>query len=277
MSREIILVTPEHVELKFEVAGVGSRFVAMLLDTLWQVLATTLLVVVVVVIPGAAALFDDLSSWVIAALVLLLFSLWTGYFLFFETRWNGQTPGKRSAGIRVIRDTGHPLDFRSALLRNVLRAVDSLPGMYAIGFVSVFFSPQYRRLGDYVAGTLVVKTQRKPERRPAKATPAVPESAPESPLMSGVPAQAAAPAELRQCLLPPEATPHLQSIKAEEYRAIRHFLQRRPDLEPQVARSLARRLADPLAIRLQIDPASIGDPVAFLEAVGTEWAQRRIR
>lgn len=266
MSREITIVTPEHVELTFELAGIGSRFIAMLLDTLLLVLATIVIVLAAIGTTNIEKQINSPQTWVIAVLIFILFSLWQGYFLFFESTRNGQTPGKKTAGIRVIRDTGHPLDFRSALLRNVMRAVDGLPGIYGVGFVSIFLSPQYRRLGDYVAGTLVVKTQVKQ----APVTMPTPEDIPNV-------SDDESPTEMQTAsLLPQEALPYFNKITRDDYRAMRHFLDRKNDLDGNIADALARKIAAPLALKLQLDPEQIEDPAAFLESISREWERRMV-
>ncbi len=267
MSREIAILTPEHVELKFELAGLGSRFFAIFLDSLTQSLFVVVVGIVLVSISYVehlnAALsreFDQMSPWFIAFILLLLFSLWTGYFLYFEIAENGQTPGKKWAGIRVIRDSGHPVDFRAALLRNLMRSVDVLPVCYIVGAISIFASPQCRRLGDYVGGTLVVKTRSKQER------PQAPETLTDT----------VNPAQPAGYYLPDEALACLSSVTKEDYRAVRHFLDRRWDLQPTVATSLALKLVKPLAVKVQIDPETIGNPVEFLEGLTSDWERRMV-
>ncbi|MCE5315544.1 MAG: RDD family protein [Armatimonadota bacterium] len=261
MARETVIMTPEQVEVRFELAGIGSRFIAVMLDTLLQALVMIIIILTLTLGMGGAVWLDALgsaSSWIYAVIIILVFVITGGYFLFFEATRNGQTPGKKSVGIRVIRDTGHPIDFRAALLRNIMRIVDSLPGAYGIGIISVFFSPQYRRLGDYVAGTLVVKVGR-----------------PEMAAISSETIIKAGMADSRiQTLLPPEAMPYLGTIPKEDYRAIRHYLNRKLELEPAVALDLAKRLSSSIAFKLKLDPAQITDVAAFLEAVSIEWERR---
>jgi uncharacterized RDD family membrane protein YckC len=267
MAQEVTIMTPEHVELRFELAGIGSRFIAVLLDTLLQALALTAILLAMGLGLGGLSMFDRLtnaSAWVMAILTLVLFVILSGYFLYFEATRNGQTPGKKSVGIRVIRDTGHPIDFRGALLRNVMRTVDSLPGAYGVGIVSVFFSPQYRRLGDYVAGTLVVRVAPPMVQRPE---PAAAAAAPTF--------QSATPVE-NAYTIPTEAMPYISSITKDDYRAVRHFLDRKRELEPGVATELAKRLAAPIAQKINLEQSQISDPAAFLEAVGVEWEKRVI-
>ncbi len=260
MDREVVIMTPEQVELRFELAGIGSRFIAILVDSLLQALIA-IVIWVALALGGVVWLsqLEDvaaLSPWIIAVIILVYFVLFSGYFLYFEAARNGQTPGKKYADIRVIRDTGHPIDFRAALLRNVMRIVDSLPGAYGIGIISAFFSPQYRRLGDYVAGTLVVKVGRVPDAVTASPKPA---------------STAYTAVAQTSTVLPTEAIPNISRISKDDYRTLRHFLNRRSELQPFVARDLAMNIAQPLARTLAIEPSQIGDPLAFLEAVGREW------
>lgn len=271
MTNEITIVTPEQVELKFELAGLGSRFVALLTDSLIQGLVTFAVSMILFAVPDIGpAWMNTMSPWVIAIYMLLLFALWGGYFLFFEAFWNGQTPGKKSIGIRVIRDSGHPVDFRSALLRNMMRLVDSLPGMYGVGMLSIFLSPQYRRLGDYVAGTLVVKTQQKPKA--AKNVRMRNEY--QSAVNTQVPVESGAP--VGEPLLPMEAMPYVASITKDEYRAVRHFLDRQWELDQKTSLDLSAKIADPLMKKLHIEPGMITDKVLFLHNLSVEWERRMI-
>ncbi len=274
MSREIKILTPENVELEFELAGLGSRFLALLVDTLLQTLVSGALFLIVLAVTssviglGMEESLGHLSPWVVAVLILIFFALWSGYFLFFEALKNGQTPGKKSVGIKVIRDTGHPLDFRGAVLRNLMRAVDALPGMYAIGALSAFISPQYRRLGDIVGGTLVVKVRKEEWTAPTATRPVTSEQSDQP--SAGITTQPTS-------SLPDEALANLHLVTKDDYRAIRHFLDRRRELQPAVANSLAEKIVEPLITRLNMDPDRIGQPVTFLEAVAAEWERRMIR
>lgn len=96
------------------------------------------------------------SPWILALLVLGIFLIYYGYFAAFEAIWNGQTPGKRIIGLRVIHASGRPVSVFEAVLRNVVRLVDQLPGIYAVGIVTVFLTERSQRLGDVAAGTVVV-------------------------------------------------------------------------------------------------------------------------
>ena len=157
---KLTIDTPEQIALEFPLAGAGSRFLALAIDSFVQIAILAVLGLV-----GLIALwfrsrgFQSLATWVAATLVLLGFLLYYGYFAAFEALWGGQTPGKRAVGLRVISVTGQPITTFDALLRNLLRIVDQMPGIYAVGVLSIFFTSRNQRLGDLVAGTVVVQEQ----------------------------------------------------------------------------------------------------------------------
>jgi uncharacterized RDD family membrane protein YckC len=149
--------TPEQVALEFSLATIGSRFLAVAIDTIIQIAcAIVLLLVVAAGIWATGALGLAARPWVLAVLVIGGFVIYYGYFAVFETLWNGQTPGKRMIGLRVIHASGRPISAWEAILRNVVRLVDQMPAIYAIGIVSVFVTERSQRLGDLAAGTVVV-------------------------------------------------------------------------------------------------------------------------
>jgi uncharacterized RDD family membrane protein YckC len=273
MPATITIVTPENVEIRYELAGIGSRSLAAIVDILIQVLVLVILVYIFTSL-GAHGLRlpETLSPWVAGAAIILLFGFFWGYSIFFETRWSGQTPGKRWLRLRVIKDGGYPIDFRAALIRNLMRYVDWLPSLYAVGVVSIFFSRDYKRLGDFVAGTLVI--QEATGRRGAHAERS------EVGLATGrevqvPPLRPVAPSPARP--VAPEGLPpfDVSRVTRAEYQAIRHYLDRRAAL-PALARDrLAQKLAAPLAAHLQWREAEErpNDPNAFLEAVAL-WYER---
>jgi len=176
-SDKLTIDTPEQIVLELPLAGIGSRFLAFAFDTLLQFGAGV--VVFLVFLFGVFVVSRSRSfhwlSWGIAILpqyillpllILFFFSLYWGYFALFEIAWNGQTPGKRKAGIRVIKDTGRPLTAFEAVARNLFRAVDGLPGMYGVALITMMLNRQHRRLGDFVAGTVVVHDRPMQEVRP---------------------------------------------------------------------------------------------------------------
>ena len=152
--------TPENVAFGYQVAGIGSRFLASLLDTLIVGLLQVVIVIVLTLIIRAfdgSAFSDQISAWVYAIFGLVAAVFYWGYYVFFEMLWNGQSPGKRWVGLRVIRGDGTPITLSESLIRNLARLVDFLPAAYGVGIVTMFIDKQSRRLGDLAAGTLVVQ------------------------------------------------------------------------------------------------------------------------
>src|SRR5580658_331155 len=145
--------TPEQLRLDFAVAGIGSRFLALAIDTLIQIAV----LIATIVLVGILGVGGQRSVWVIALASAGFFLLFYGYFAFFEILWNGQTPGKRAIGIRVVKDSGRPLTAAESIGRNLLRTVDQLPFFYAVGIVSAILTSGNKRLGDLVAGSMVVR------------------------------------------------------------------------------------------------------------------------
>jgi uncharacterized RDD family membrane protein YckC len=151
--------TPENVAFGYQIAGLGSRFVATLLDTILIGLLQAMVVLVATLLINvldSSVLSDRLSAWIIAIFGVILSLFYWGYYVFFEMLWNGQSPGKRWVGLRVIRADGTPLTLSEALIRNLVRIVDFLPVAYGVGIIAMFIDKQSRRLGDLAAGTLVV-------------------------------------------------------------------------------------------------------------------------
>ena len=159
---QLNIETPEQVDLRFPIAGIGSRFLAVLTDSVIKIVALLLLIFGFVLIfssvkttPGMPA-SDTAVKWFIAAIVLFLFMVQWAYYSLFEAFWNGQTPGKRLLKIRVIKDSGRQISLFEALARNLLRVVDWFPTLYLVGVISMLCNKEQKRLGDFVAGTIVV-------------------------------------------------------------------------------------------------------------------------
>ncbi len=170
--------TPEQIALELPLAGIGSRFLALVIDTLIQFIIYFVGIIVI----ALATLGSFAINWVPASIapaffVILVFCVYWGYFALFEIFWKGQTPGKRYAGIRVMKESGRPINAFEAITRNLMRAVDSLPGFYGVGLLTMFLNKQSRRLGDFVAGTIVVHEKLTKEVRPAWTVPTPEQSA----------------------------------------------------------------------------------------------------
>lgn len=145
--------TPEQVVFSYTIAGIGSRAAAALLDYLLiGVLWVGLLLSFAPFVRRVAS-----APWVLAILTVFAFVLFWGYYVLFEGLWDGQTPGKRQFGLRVVRDGGYSITFGASAVRNLVRVIDLIPGTYGIGLISVAVSPTGKRLGDYAAGTMVVR------------------------------------------------------------------------------------------------------------------------
>src|SRR5579864_325736 len=157
-SDQLSIETPELVAIEMPLAGIGSRFIALLVDTLIWVACLIVLGLLFWAVQPAMEAFSALSyQWAFAIVTLVVFLLNWGYFTLFEAFWNGRTPGKKVAKIRVIQRSGRPIGFFESLARNLVRYVDQIPFFYAVGVITMFITKQHQRLGDLAAGTLVVR------------------------------------------------------------------------------------------------------------------------
>lgn len=166
----LIIETPERVPLAFALASIGNRFLAVAIDHFIQYLSIFIVAWAFLSLSGfgdafkesgAKELFQEMPKWTIAILILILFLIFAGYFVFFEWLWNGQTPGKHLLKLRVIREDGRPITLWEALARNLLRIFDAVPGfilpVYSIGLISIFLNRRDQRVGDMFAGTVVIR------------------------------------------------------------------------------------------------------------------------
>jgi uncharacterized membrane protein SpoIIM required for sporulation/uncharacterized RDD family membrane protein YckC len=243
-SRRLAIETPEHVVIELELAGLGSRMAAAALD--WVVLVFLLVLVNFVFIAFADLAGKGAGTWVIAFAVILNFTAFWGYFLLFEALNGGRTPGKKYLGIRVVMDTGHPVTFGAAAVRNLVRLADAQPAFsYLVGLGFVLFHGQNKRLGDMVAGTIVIRD------RPHEARLAVQPAAPEA-----EPVEAGAP-----------------ELTDDEYRLLSQVMERLDSLEPALQLRLTVDVAARFAPRF---PRRNPDPQSFLvELYGSELEKRR--
>ncbi len=240
---KLTIETPEQTALEFSIAGVGSRFLALALDTLIQIVAALVFVVGGAIIFREALPFAAGATWAMALLALLLFVIFIGYFAIFESVWNGQTPGKRMVNIRVIKDTGRPITPSEAVARNLLRLVDQMPGiLYGVGIVSALLSRQNKRLGDFVAGTIVVREQELRDFRPLWQAPAS---------TSAVTYGAA-------------------QLSAEEFSLVETFLNRREALPADVRYRMAEQIAARIKPKLDVPATAMLSSEKLLEAVAAE-------
>jgi uncharacterized RDD family membrane protein YckC len=155
---QLSIETPEGVDLRYSVAGIGSRCLAQLIDQAIICVFYIVMVIVfsVVLAAGLSQKLDTMSNWFVAIFLFINFLLIWGYFVLFEAYWHGQTPGKRALGLRVIKDGGRQITLFEAMARNLLRVVDYLPGLYLTGVITMLCNKRNKRLGDLAAGTIVV-------------------------------------------------------------------------------------------------------------------------
>jgi uncharacterized RDD family membrane protein YckC len=236
---KLIIETPEQTVLEFPLAGIGSRSLALAIDTLLQIAVLIVLGLIAGVISYEGFLPRLGKQYVYAILIFLAFLSQFGYFAFFETIWNGRTPGKRWIHLRVIMDSGRPVGAQGAILRNLMRIVDSLPSIYAVGIITSLISPQNKRIGDYLAGTVVI--QEKSEQGGRSLWDATP-----TPLL---------------------ATSQFPKLNAAELQLVEAYLERRSSLQDDVRRSMARQIADRMTQGSSAAQETIQDPEKFLEAL----------
>ncbi len=261
MPRSVTIVTPENITVTYRLAGVASRFLAFAIDLIIQLL----------LLLGASWFFRVASSgfqagglspadFISAAGIIVGFLIIFAYATVFEMLWGGRTPGKRLLGLRVIRDGGYPINLTASAIRNVLRFLDiglmftpplvlfGLPGL-----ISIFLSPQYKRLGDWAAGTLVIV------------------EAGITPFNTVRSAGDIAPQTLE---LMPQVR-NLERITSAEYRAVRRYTERRATWELRVQAALAERLARPLLAKLDLNPefAYQLQYASWLEAIEKRYSE----
>ncbi len=260
MSRVLEVITPEQVAIRYELAGFGSRAVAAAIDGAFQLLGyLALLVIGWLIFVGARTVptWDKMGESVsIAILVLVFFAVLWGYSIAFETLWNGETPGKRWLGLRVIKTGGYPVDFRAVVIRNLIRAVDVLPmPTYALALVTVLFTSHYQRLGDLAAGTLVVRHGQDHDDLHAPSLGEV--------------------STFR--LLDTTVTAQLARLSRDQYRMVQRFLGGRDDLPPVMRAEFAQRLAAPLIAVFGYQPPALGmDYERWLEELDLAYRQRTL-
>lgn len=157
-SDQLNINTPELVAIEMPLAGIGSRFIALLVDyVIWYGALIVLALLAAVLLPGIKASSRISAQWATAIVIFIVFLFNWGYFTLFEAFWNGRTPGKRVARIRVIQRSGRAIGLFESMARNLVRYIDQIPFFYAVGVIAMFVTKQHQRLGDLAAGTLVVR------------------------------------------------------------------------------------------------------------------------
>jgi len=236
----LVIETPERVPLHFALASIGNRFLACAVDHIIQIATIGIMIIAFTIVANYSSFGDSLSNapkWVYAVLIVVVFILIAGYFAMFEWLWRGQTPGKRWLKLRVIREDGRPITFFEAAVRNLLRDFDIMPiPFYSIGLISVFASSKDQRIGDMVAGTVVVR-----------------EREAEAPAFAQVFASPVSDAALRRSFRPVAFTANVEKLSEPEIEVVETFLRRRWDLGDVPRQWMAWRVAMPLLYKLRPD------------------------
>lgn len=247
---QLTIQTPEQITMELAPAGIGSRFLALALDTVIQAVLYVAIILLSAFLLPAMGLRWLPGTWAGATAVLLLFCVYWGYFAAFEIFWHGQTPGKRVAGIRVVKDTGRPITAIEGIGRNLMRAVDGL-FLYLVGVISVVLSRQNKRLGDYVAGTIVIHDKTTAEVKPDWSFTKSTDSA---------------------------FHPELSKVSEQDLIVIETFLHRRLDLEGMVRLNTAIRLCEVVQRKTGLTKAANQSDEEFLEALARQVRdQARLR
>jgi len=269
VSDQLSIDTPELVTIEMPLAGVGSRFIALLIDgLLWCAGLLVLILLAIIFLPAIRSVSDLSEKWAVAIVIFIVFLLNWGYFTLFEAFWNGQTPGKRIAKIRVIQCSGRPIGIFESMARNFVRYIDYLPSFYVAGVITMFVTKQHQRLGDLAAGTLVVRDR-----------------APESPLWNEAGSRTFTAASFTPQTAIPE--PHslvslpassIAKLASTDLEVLESFFSRRLDMPLDIRQKLAERIAAALQAKSGLEPPPGVSSETFLEAAARDLRdQARLR
>jgi uncharacterized RDD family membrane protein YckC len=260
-SDQLSIETPELVAIEMPLAGIGSRFIAVLVDTLIWAAGLLMLGLIFWAFQPAVEAFSQISyQWQVAIWLFAVFLLNWGYFTLFEAFCNGRTPGKRVAKIRVIQRSGRPIGFFESLARNLVRYVDQIPFFYAVGVIVMFVTKQHQRLGDLAAGTLVVR-DREEESIPWN----------DSPNRTFTAQIFSTP--------PPSAEPHtlvslpsveVGKLSSADLEVLEGFFARRLDMSLATRQVLAERIAAAIRAKAGLEQPPGVSTETFLEATARE-------
>jgi uncharacterized RDD family membrane protein YckC len=234
--------TPESIELSFTLAGVGNRTLALVIDYILWMLAVAITLAVFAFLYNSLSGIPGIQNWLVALQLLISFIVYVGYFVFFETFWQGQTPGKRYVKIRVIREDGRNAGLTQAIMRSLLRVVDEYT---LVGFFMIIFTKQEKRLGDLLAGTLVVQEGQTVSPKSIDIEPAA--------------------QELADRLM---GTGQISNLTPDDFAVIRRYLQRYPFLSPAAKYEVQTSLAREIQQITQIDRSQVpADHHLFIQAI----------
>ncbi|MBD0383662.1 RDD family protein [Paenibacillus sedimenti] len=251
LDKELTIITPEQVQLQFHTAGLGSRALAHLLDTLILLIVNGILLLFVIGISRlyAGEWLPAVADYMIAISIILFVVLNLGYFVCTEAFMGGQTPGKRVIGLRVLQNNGQSATLLSIIIRNLFRLLDMLPTSYFLGAVVMLFSPRDKRIGDMVAGTIVVieaRSERMNRRRRIEKA-------------------------LSKWKL---ALPHMeleeskrQSITSDDWQLLQAWIERLPTMHNVRLQQLAVPISQHFARKLEHNLSGQPNPAAYLIAI----------
>ena len=232
MVEDFRLATPEAIEVSYDIAGIGTRFLAQLVDVIAIAGIIGVVGAGVVFLSTVGSLGNTAATIVIPATSFLVLF---GYFTLYEAFWSGQTPGKRALQVRVIKVGGYPIGFVESFIRNLIRLLDLMPTAYGVGIITMFISTHSRRLGDYAAGTIVVKER-------VDSLPATPSTQAQSPTHSPVRSVGG--------LDPDELDWNLHLLAAADLTIIAEYLERAPSLPPDARTRIGNQIATGIAGRI---------------------------
>lgn len=245
-----LISTPENVDLHFELAGLGNRIFACVVDTSisWGLIVVVMLTCFFAIsalefFPLPERVSTIASYYLIGVAIILVLAVNFGYFIFFEGAWQGQTPGKRLTQIRVIEQNGQPVSWSSVFIRNLLRVVDT--GFVLIGLLIMLIDGHERRLGDFAANTLVIKEH----------------------LSTSLPNL-----QIKNNRTGKEYI-DVGRLSAQDYDLLRSFLERRAMLSPEQRPLLSFKLENYYRKKLEA-PLSGQSPEFFLEAIYLAYKAR---
>jgi uncharacterized RDD family membrane protein YckC len=261
-SDQLSIDTPELVAIELPLAGIGSRFIALLVDYLiWGAGFLVFAVLAALILPAMHTFSKISEQWAIAIVIFIIFLVNWGYFTLFEAFWNGRTPGKRVAKIRVIQRSGRPIGLFESMARNLIRYVDQFPfPLHVIGVIAMFATRQHQRLGDLAAGTLVVRDRQD-----------------EAPLWGESGARTFTAQVFAPAAFAPE--PHaaltlpaigIAKLSAADLEVLEGFFARRLDMSMPTRETLAQRIAAALQAKSGLEPPPGASVETFLEATARQ-------
>jgi uncharacterized RDD family membrane protein YckC len=243
VEHDLAILSPEKTILTYRLAGIGSRILAQVLDVM-------LIIAVLVGVGTLAAFVSALESNIANGIIMMSsFLVPFLYFILFEWLWNGQTIGKKAAGLRVRMDDGTPVTFTAALTRNLIRPADFLPGVYFAGLITIFMNPKSQQLGDLVAKTVVIH-----EKRAGSMYVMAPHVVGIHPFESAV--------------------GDLRGMNLDEYEVLRRFCDRFPELTVETQTRLTKEVWLPIAERRKVPSIPGVHPLYLAEAVVMKYGRQ---